>query len=295
MKTNRVLIKKEVQVIGKKLLIPVWIMAAIYGMIIIGMIVSQFVLYEKVKTDDQSMSLEEALREFLPVDIDKYSEAVSFVFNYVIVFFASGLLLLNLLMVSGNILNVNKRENYELFHRTQPVSIFQISFAKLIGISISNWSVFFGLCLINYLVFNIFFSIQLSGIIPWNFWYGFVGMFYPAIAALVLSIILVAIASLFSAIFQDGALLKAAGIIFGLQIIISIFNHLYKWNVPSPLDYFRSLLRIISLNLGREQIIHFTVPRVFLLEWNTLLHLIAAAGFFIIATYIYGKREVKVV
>jgi hypothetical protein len=298
MKTNQALIKKEVLVLGKRLLIPAWIVAAVYGMILLGLLISFLLPSHVMQINGESITLEEALRESLPVDVTGQGRLISYLFNYIIAIMASVLLIGNIILVSSNIFNVNKRSNYELFHRTQPVSIWKITAAKIAAITLSNWVVFVGLCIFNYLVFNIFLSLELRNLISWNFWYGFSGMLHWVIPSLVIAFVSTAFISLISALFQDSALAKAAGILAGFQVIIGIFNRIYGWSLPLPFIYLRSVFDIGRLAKGSSGLISlgtdFSMPNwSFLFNWNTLLHLIVAAVFFVIATYFYSIREIK--
>lgn len=295
MRTIKALITKEILVLGKKSFIPVWILAAIYAMILLGVIVTLIIPRGTMQADGQEMTLEEALREFLPVEIAEHGRLLSYLFNYILVILTSVLLLINLAIVSSHILNVNKKENYELFYRTQPVSIWRITSTKLLAVAGANWLIFFALAILNYLVFNIFLSIQLSTVLDWNFWYGFMGMLHWAIPALVMSVIFVALLSLISAIFQDSAQGKAGGIILGLYIVTLIFNRLYAWNIPTPFHYFQSVFNIGRIELPQEEILQgFSLPSwSFFFNGTTLLHILAAAVFFALATYLYGRREIK--
>ncbi len=295
MKTNQALIKKEVLVLGKKLFIPVWIMGAIYSLLLIGIILSLLIPKSYMQVDGQEMTLEEVLQESLPVDINQHSNLIIYVLNRVMAVMLSVLLLINLSITTSKILYVNRKENYELFHRTQPVSIWRITISKLIAVTGSNWLVFFVISIINFLIINIFLSIQLRTVLDWNFWYGFVGLIQWALPAIIISAILVAFGFFISALFQEASTGKAIGIILGLHFVSLIFNRLYNWNIPSPFQYFQSLISIADIgSLEAGVLENFALPGwSAFFSWTTLLHIIVGAVFYFIATELYSKREIQ--
>ncbi len=297
MRTNSALIRKEVQVMGKKLFIPVWIIGGIYGMIILGVILALVLQHGKIiDYGEDAVSLKEAIRNELPFEVADFNRQISFVANYFAAMSLSVLLFLNLALTTANVLNVSHRDNYELFHRAQPVSIFRITFSKLVAIVGGNWMIFFGLCVLNFLILNIYAVIQVNGVMTWNFLYAFVGMMQWILPALVISAILSALALFLSAIFQDSATVKSAGVILGLWLIITIFNRIYGWHIPSPFSYFSS---VISIGIGQVNRVvldqnEFPLPGwSFFLNWKTLVHMLVGTLFFYLGTIIYSKREIK--
>lgn len=296
MKTNQALIRKDILVLGKKIYIPVWIVAGIYAMLILGIILSFLIQSGHIATiEGETMTFGEAIRQ-IPPEIAEQSRQISYTANYIMALSISILFLFNLLLVVSNVLNVNHRDNYELFHRAQPVSIFSNTIAKITAIVGSNWLIFAGLCLLNFLIVNITAAILLRGVMSWDLWVGFVGMIHWVIPALVITVILTAVTFFSSAIFQDSANAKFGGTIVGLWIIVMILNKIYGWNIPSPLSYFISVLNIGwgNMNKGGINSANFTLPSwSFFFNWSTLIHIIAGGVFFYLATIIYSKREIK--
>ncbi|MBW6515435.1 MAG: hypothetical protein K0B81_02315 [Candidatus Cloacimonetes bacterium] len=296
MKTNQALIKKEVIVLGKKLFIPVWILAAIYAVIILMIVFS--LIYNKGNAaiiDGEALSLREVIRT-IPTEVVEQYKQIGYVYNYIAALSISILFLLTLALTTNNALNVNHRDNYELFHRAQPVSILRKTMLKFIAIVGSNWLIFFGLCLINFLITNAVISILLREVMPWNFWFGFIGLLHWAVPILFISAIFIALTFLVSALFQDAANTKFVGIIFGFWIIGLIFNNIYGWNIPSPFDYIFSVINIGWNNISSISPYdsEFTLPNwSFLINWKTLVHIVVGAVFLYLGTIIYSKREIK--
>ncbi len=294
MKTDQALIKKEVQVIGRKLFLPAWIVMGMYGMLIIGLLVTLILPTSAFSdADGRKVTLEEVFQDIFPPDIARHGGMISYITNYFAANMVAALLFLNLLILTPNILNVKRKENYELFHRTLPVSLWKMTGAKIIAMSISNWLVFLAICVFNYIVINILFSILFRSYFTWNFGYGLIGLLHLAIPILVIIFIVNALAALFSAIFQDGAIGKGLGAFLGISIVIAIINRVQGLKIPQPYEYVSSLLNISWIRMP-ETVEDFVLPGWHhLFNWNTLIHILVGIVFYILATYIYSKREIK--
>ena len=294
MRTNQALIKKEVQVIGRKVLLPAWIVMAMYGMLIIGLFIT-FIIPTGAFSDAEGrkLTLEEIFQDIFPPDFAKHGDLLSYLTNYVAANMVSALIFLNLLILTPNILNVNKKENYELFHRTQPVSIWKMTGAKIIAMSVNNWLVFLAICIFNYIVINILFSILFRSYFSWNFGYGIIGLLHLAIPVLVILFIVNALAALLSSIFQDGAIGKGVGAFLGISIVISIINRVQGLRIPQPYKYFESLINISWIRMPETTGLFVLPGWQHLFNWNTLIHILVGIVYYILATYIYSKREIR--
>lgn len=298
MTINKALFKKEIQVYGNKILVPLWIVTVIYGLLLLGMIGTMIAANKLGITPETTrIVVQDALyttdAEGRNIDIS----LISFLLNYVVTVISSLLLLMGISSMSSKALMVNFRDNYEMFHRTIPVSIYRVVGMKLFTIVSINWVIFVTISLLNYLILNLRIYAGFHQIIDWNFFEGFLGVIHSIVPSLIIAPIVVSFIFLANSIFQENSMKYTFGLIGGSHLLIKVFNKMYSLNLSSPLNYFTSVLGIGKIRVSYSDLTMMKSSMMRwenLFSWRTLLHIIIGGVMFFTAVEIYKRREIKV-
>lgn len=284
----KALIRKDFAIAKKTLFQPMWITAGLYALILLSMGIAG------IKGDFPKLMLS----NFQNLDIPR--QGISYLAGYTVLGFAGILSLIFTIMITQSSLNEDLRLNFELFHRTQPVTVWQRTLSKFSVGVLGNW---FIMILIG--IFNFIIS---SGILiyfhGYSFGYGFIGFLQSVLVYLKFGILLGSIAFFCSAIFRDKAFFKGLAILAGLNLLFLIVNFWFGWNLPMPLEYFKDLFHVeifpgdTSL-LG--DITDISNVNAFILDrwkalffnWQVLLQMVVSAILFVGGVFIYNRKEVK--
>ncbi len=289
MNPNSALVKKDILVSKKKLMIPVWITLAVYAFVLIALIFSFF-----IRTETEH-DLNDLLNESMGHDVQSYTLFANYMFNFVLALLTGFLLLISITALCADSLNPDARNSYELFHRCQPVSILKLCLSRLIAIALGSWVVYIAISLTNYIVFNLLVFTQLKEVLSWSFPASLSGLFHAALPTLLVSFILTAAGMFFSALFKESSQVKAAGVVFILSILPTIINRLYGWRIPGLYRYFVDVIQIATKVLDKSELSpsSFSIPSMMnIFDLNTLLHIIVGVIIFLGATYMYSTRQI---
>ncbi len=282
MKKFSALIKKEWHTHGSIVLVPIWITLGFYFLLLISFGFAYF-------KGDFNLQLAEIQAQI------KFP-AINYYVNVGSVFMPGLMSLLFIIIFMQSALNEDIQKNCELFHRSQPISIWLRSFSKFIFGLMSNWLVFLMLVILNFIIINIilaFFN-QLS------FYPAFFGMFQMSVKYLKTGLIFGSIAFFCSAIFKDKAVFQGFAILVGINFLFLILNVMFKWNLPLPWNYFVNLIKNPGMEvLDAEADLWQTKQFIrnnwnaILWNWKTLLQIIVSGSLFVISTYIHKNKEIK--
>ncbi|MFO7896744.1 MAG: hypothetical protein R6U84_07415 [Candidatus Cloacimonadales bacterium] len=281
MKKFKALNKKDWQIYKKTILTPLWIFAIFYLINIIILLVSYF-------TGNWSGLIQGEIAA-------APAEALSFMGNALFVVFPGLIYLLFVVIVMQNALNEDKKIKCELFHRSQPVTLWQRTASKFgVGI-LGNSIIFLLMSIVNALVLNAVLlyigSFDLSAALN--------GMFLAQLFYFKSAIVIGSFAFFMSAIFENSAFFKFVAILVGVNIIVTILNGVYGWSIPTPLRYFMALVHTNPvLNESTSQT--FDLTTMIRANWSNLIfrlqtvyQLLTAAALYLGGTYIYGKKEIS--
>ena len=281
MKKFKALLKKDWQIYKKNILTPLWIFAIFYLINIIILIFSHF--------SGNWSGLIQGDIAAAP------AQALSFMGNALFVVFPGLLYLLFIVMVMQNALNEDKKIKCELFHRSQPVTLWQRTAAKYCVGILGNSAIFLIMAIINSLVLNAVLlyigSFDLSAALH--------GLTLAIAFYFKSAIVIGSFAFFMSSVFDSSAFFKFLGILVGLNIIVIILNGIYGWKIPTPLSYFLALVHTSPV-LDESTSQTFDLNLMIRANWSnlifkmqTLYQLIAAALLYVGATMIYGRKEIS--
>ena len=277
----KALLRKDWQIHKSTILIPFWIIAAFYLINIVIVLTAYF-------TGNMDTLLQNEFGQ-------SPAEAISFMGNALLVVFPGWLFLLFVIITTQGALNEDKKIKCELFHRSQPVSVWQRTASKLsVGI-LGNLGVFLIISVINAVVLNILLVYTHA----FDFSSGFQGLLIAQLAYLKSAIVIGSFAFFMSAVFDNSAFFKFIAILIALNIIILILNGVYNWSIPTPMKYFSALIRtnpVFPDGNGET----FNLAVMIKANWSnlifkmqTLYQLIVAAILYFSGTYIYSKKEIS--
>ena len=278
----KALLKKDLQISKKTLLIPLWITAGFYLLILLISAVAYF-------TGDLNIDLGN-------IQGTPPSEMINYIANLAIMGFPGLMSLIFIIILTQGALNENIRNNSELFHRSQPVSIWYQSASRyIVGIA-GNWLVLFVIAIFNFIVVAIIIAIADR----FMFTTALAGMAQSVISFMKAGLIIGSITFFFSAVFKDKAFLQGLAIIVGVQFLFMILNALMQWHLPLPLSYIIKLINAstpasIKPEIFSENVSSYIgeVWKKVLINWNTLLQIGVSGVLFVGATLIYKSREIK--
>ena len=283
------LLKKDLLVSRKRLMIPIWITLLIYTLILISVMVSLFF------KSDETIPFLTFFQMSIENELSDYQQLTAFFFNYIIALVAGFLLIISIASLTSDCLNPDASSNHELFHRCQPISTMQVCYSRLICYAGGSWVVYLSIAILNFLLFNVTIAIMLRDILSWNFFYASAGMIYAVLPMIVVSFIFTASGMFFSALFKDNSTLKGTGLIFILSIVPALVNSLYGWQIPGLYTYFLNVLKLATnIPLSSFDSMNFTLPSFLtIFDLNMLTHVFFGVFVFLAATYVYSLRQIK--
>jgi len=278
----KALLKKDLQISKKTLMIPLWITAGFYLLILLISAVAYF-------TGDLNIDLGN-------IQGTPPSEMINYIANLAIMGFPGLMSLIFIIILTQGALNENIKNNSELFHRSQPVSIWYQSASRyIVGIA-GNWLVLFVIAIFNFIVVAIIIAIADR----FMFTTALAGMAQSVISFMKAGLIIGSITFFFSAVFKDKAFLQGLAIIVGVQFLFIILNALMQWHLPLPLSYIMKLVNASTPTTVEPEVfgdnVSFYVNEIWkriLINWNTLLQVAVSGILFIGATLIYKSREIR--
>jgi len=280
----KALLKKDLWINKKTLMMPIWIILGYYLLTLVGLGIAYF-------RADFQLSLG---------DID-FSDAPSlYILSYAvgagIMSFPLALAMIFTLITTQSGLNEDIRRNSELFHRSQPVSVWLRSLSKYISGIGGNWLTYLAIGVFNLLIVLIVLIVmhQLNLVFLLSGWLqAFVGM-------MKMTMIIGSICFFFSAIFKDKAFLQGLAIIVGVQFLLLIMNFLFGWNLPLPLNYVYELFKTntftkIESIVTESEVMHLINRnwQELVFSWRNLVQIMFSAVLFIFSTLIYKRKEIK--
>ncbi len=278
----KVIMIKDWHINKKSLLIPFWITAGFYAFILLSVAFAYF-------KGDMNFSM-------ISLDTGPPVPEINYIVNMAILGLPGLMSLLFIIMLTQGALNEDIRRNCELFHRSQPVSIwFRTGSKYLMGIA-GNWAVMLIIALFNFLVINIILAIFHQ----FDFYSAINGMMLASISFMKTGLIIGSITFFFSAVFKDKAFFRGFAILLGIQFLFMIVNAMLNWHLPLPLTY---LFKLVKLNpmegLGnnvnsliiRDHI--STAWNSILFNWKTLIQFAFSGALFVGATWVYKNKEIK--
>ena len=278
----KTLIRKDWIISKKTLLMPFWITAGFYLLIILGTVIAYY------KGDVQGNLFD------FPTDIP--INAISYIANLSVVGLPGLMSIIFTIMLMQGALNEDIRRNCELFHRSQPVSIWLRTGSKFYVGLLGNWIVLFLITLFTFIVINIILAI----IHQFNFYVAISGMLQALTAFIKTGLIVGSFTFFCSAIFKDKAFLKGLSIIVAVHFLFMIFNSLFGWKLPLPLTY---LLKLVTIDTGQRILVgidEFEALNLIknawnsiLFNWKTLYQVLFSGALFAGATLIYKNKEIK--
>ncbi len=282
MKKFKALLIKDLQISKKTLLIPIWITAGFYFLILLISAVAYF---------SGHLNLDLGNIQGTPP-----SEMINYIANIAFMGFPGFMSLIFIIILTQGALNENIRNNSELFHRSQPVSIWLQSASRYIVGILGNWMVLFAIALFNFVVIAIILAIADTFI----FRMAFTGMAQSAISFMKTGMIIGSMTFFCSAVFKDKAFMQGLAIVVGVQFLFMILNPLLGWHLPLPLSYIIKLVNssnptTIEAHAFNENVTFFITEiwKKVLLNWNTLLQIGISGVLFAVATLIYKTKEIK--
>jgi hypothetical protein len=309
MNTLKTLLRKDYYVNRKGILVPVWITAGFYFLFLLSILFAAF--RGKVQIDLGNIPAPFLLN----TEIHKL---LSFTIHPMLYVSALGLtILITVISIASSLLNQDIKQKSELFHRSQPVSIWELTGSRfLVGI-FGTLLVGLLLGIINYIVVNIIMMTLTPLHVNW--WLGFNGMLFGFLHLAFPTILLGSFCFLLSAVFRDNAFGKFILLVISLEVLAGIIRYALHLNVPSPIGALarylgggvQTMMTTIAQfkygaftfqmqAMGGNSIAGFKMPAGFLTDmwgtvftWGNGLKLLISAGFYAVATIIYQKREIQ--
>lgn len=278
----KALIIKDLQINKKTLMIPLWITAGFYLLVLLISAVSYFF---------GNLNLDLGNIQGTPP-----SEMVNYIVNIAIMALPGLISLIFIIILTQSALNENIRNNSELFHRSQPVSIWYQSASRyIVGIA-GNWLVLFAIALFNFLIVAIILAVTDKFI----FSTALAGMAQSVVSFMKTGLIIGSLAFFCSAVFKDKAFMQGLAIVVGVQFLFMILNALLQWHLPLPLSYIIKLVNSstsasVNTEFVNDNIVMYIREswKRLLINWNTLLQIGVSGAMFVGATLIYKSREIK--
>ncbi len=278
----KTLIRKDWIISKKTLLMPFWITAGFYLLIILGIVIAYY------KGDFQS--------KFFDFPIDTPINAISYIANLSVVGLPGLMSIIFIIMLMQGALNEDIRRKCELFHRSQPVSIWLRTGSKFYVGLIGNWIVLFLIALFTFIVVNII----LATIHQFDVTTAISGMLQAFTAFVKTGLIIGSLTFFCSAIFKDKAFLKGLSILVAVQILFLIFNRMFGWDLPLPISY---LIKLMTFDAGQKVLVGIddfealnlikNAWNSILFNWKTLYQILFSGALFAGATLIYKNKEIK--
>ena len=278
----KTLVRKDWIISKKTLLMPFWITAGFYLLIILGIVIAYY------KGDVQS--------NLFDFPVDTPINAISYIANLSVVGFPGLMSIIFIILLMQGALNEDIRRKCGLFHRSQPVSIWLRTGSKFYVGLIGNWIVLFLIALFTFIVVNII----LTTIHQFDVTTAISGMLQAFIAFVKTGLIVGSLTFFCSAIFKDKAFLKGLSILVAVQILFLIFNQMFGWDLPLPISY---LIKLMTFDAGQKVLVGIddfealnlikNAWNSILFNWKTLYQILFSGALFAGATLIYKNKEIK--
>jgi hypothetical protein len=304
----KALIIKDLQANRKALMVPIWFLLGMYAILIASITVGY-------ATGNSNMSV-----NGIPLDLlanENLHKMMSFVMQSAMFIGSLGLIFaIAMAIISATLLNQDIKHKCELFHRSQPVNVWQITASRFIAGIGGLIALSLAIGIFNMILSNILASILTPMRVDW--WMSLNGLVLSWLHFSIAMTVLGSILFVFSAIFRDNAFGLGVGGLGVLQLITLILNKLYGWHLPYILNAIFKLIMsgilkisnvlptsqqfgIVTVGTGQEpNLAQFILPEHFLYNlWTTLFTWDIAFKFlfcgvmFVIATYFYKQREVQ--
>jgi ABC-type transport system involved in multi-copper enzyme maturation permease subunit len=282
MKQFKALITKEWKTHWASFLLPVWVSAGVYVLILAGWIISsikgQGVLYQM-----QGETLEAGLENVILFGAGSVTTAM-----------LGFISILTAISLSDSVINGGFKNHCEILHFSQPVSFAKIALSKYL------FTVKGGILLLSLMsLFNTVLISLLAGILLHSrFYYGIMGWLQGWIMVSFSIVLLGSMFWFFAGLFKKKSFLLGILVILGIEAAIGVLNYSASWSIPSLLDY---LLKLISLDISfNPDLPHGGIPDLELvikqgwesiLSWQSVLKLVYGAAFFIAGSLLYKRRE----
>jgi hypothetical protein len=281
----KALLKKDLQISKKTLIMPVWIVLAYYILLALGILIA----YIKTGLSFDITNLDLSNSPSLNI--------LSYIVGIGIMSFPSILAVIFTLILTQSSLNEDLRRGSELFHRSQPISVWFRSLSKFVSGIAGNWLTFLAIGVLNIILAGIGLLIvdQLRVDFLLAGWLqAFVGM-------MKITLIIGSICFFFSAIFRDKAFLQGFAILVGIQFLLWILNQLLGWHLPLPINYLYKLIYpVVSFtkmeSYVTDQDVRYLINRNWqdlIFTWQNLLQILFSGILFALSTLIYKGKEIK--
>jgi len=279
----KTLLRKDWIINKKSLLVPFWVTGGYYLLILLGLGIAV------IRGDWTITSFSE---------IPPFPEGIiNYIGNMGITFLPGLISLLITILIMQSALNEDMRKNYELFHRSQPVSLWARVGSKFLMGTAANWIILLIISLFNFVILN---SVL---IYHGKFVFGaaVTGMLQPYILFMKTSLVLGSMTFFASAIFKDKAFFKGIVVLISLQFLFLLLNALFRWHIPTPLGLLMNLMETNTMKFSGSELNELDLNMLLKDRWNEILfnmrtvyQILISAAFFVAATYIYDNREVKI-
>lgn len=308
MTSFKALLTKDFHTFKRQLYIPLWI---ILGMYII-MTVSLTLAYAK--------SGGNIVLAGIPIELLENSDlhgAISFALQAgILLGFFSIIFGIPMAVLSATLLNSDIKHKCELFHRSQPVSVWKNTASRFTAGIGGYVALAFLAGLVQLFIINILLTILTP--MQANWWLAFNGFLLSWLHLSISLIVLGSMAFLLSAIFRDNAIGKGALAIAAVDISVVIINYFLKMDIPS---LSLKLIKLVYSNISAFSNVFptlqygivvgknnyttgdassFVLPQGFLsslyasvFTWETLAKAGLCVALYALATFIYKKREVQ--
>ncbi len=282
MKQFKALMTKEWKTHWASFLLPVWVSAGVYVLVLIGWIISLFkgdgVIYQI-----QSQTLEQGLENIILYGAASVSTAM---LGFISV--------LTAISLADSLINGGHKHHCEILHFSQPVSFEKIAISKYLFTIKGSILLLGAMSLVNALVISL-----LTGVfIHSQFYYGIMGWLQTWISTSFSIVLLGSLYWFFAGLFKRKSFLLGTLVILGIEASIAVLNYSVGWQIPSLMNYLMGLLSVdISFN---PDLSHAGIPDLGLviqrgwneiLSWESLLKIIYGAVFFIAGSILYKRRE----
>jgi hypothetical protein len=308
MKTLQALVIKDLQANRKILMVPVWFLLGMY--VIMGLSIAYAVASGSTNVNVSGIPLN-------LLGNPNLHQMMSFVMQSAMFFgFVAMIFVISMSIISSSLLNQDIKHKCELFHRSQPVSVWKLTASRYIaGIGgLIAMSLLIGI--INMFLSNLMATILTPMRVDW--WMSLNGLILSWLHFSVAMLVLGSILFLLSAIFKDHAFGLGVGGLGVLQLLTLILNKLYGWKIPYILNAIFKLITsgiakinlvlpntyqfgIVSVQPGQDpDLSTFVIPQHFLYNlwttlftWDIAFKLLFCGVMFVLATLLYRQREVQ--
>lgn len=308
MSAFKALLIKDFHTYKKQLFIPVWIVLGFY-------LLSIAMIFIALAKNPNGMVIGGIPLQMLEnVELHR---AISFAMQAGLFFGLLGLIFAIPMIISGStLLNSDIKTKCELFHRSQPISVWRLTASRYI-VGIGGYV---GLAFLVGLAQMIIGSIIAMAITPLriDWWMAFNGFMLSWMHLSISLTVIGTIGYLLSSIFKDNAFGKGALSIFVIESAITIINYFLKLGIPS---LFKNLFKLIYANISDFTAVFptmqygivvgenynttgdlgaFAIPPAFLsslyssvFNWDTAGKVLFCLVLYVLATCIYHRREVQ--